>query len=780
MCDTITNLIWTRGYPLPGEATCPVCSASFFQHKSLRAHVLAHYRGSTLSEQWMCSRCKVVYATRQGAANHFAQTHANTLRVEGDVPSPASTQGEAASTSTAATHICEHCDAQFPTIHGLRNHERARHQAAISASLASREESQPTSPSQAEPCHRSSRPKWTTEEIKSPTHFNPQPSTEVGLWEGHLSLDEGEPGALTTTAPSDHATQKGFASAALDLPGFATPPPGEVNLSWESLPSQDALPDIGHSTLDLNNLDPIPPPPSFGWEVPTETQPQTPSPRTSPISHGSLHEGSPLLPEIQGRQGVDYALRDYINGYMTTRTQAQSIQSGISAIRQQVETSLAAGLPPPPEPDQGRWGNRTGNSRDLLRGASPKDNSVRRKSTTTMGDVNMGRDEHVAPVVPLPRGPMQHGAPPPLTRPTHMGPEGSRGFHGTTNPVLTPTGGDGPMVPIDGMARGGVESQLASENNSPTNSNTLPSDPMDSPITKEDVLKTLKHTRHNSAPGPDRLQYSSWKRLDPTGSLIAGILNTCRINWKIPPSWKESTTILIHKGNDPATLDNWRPIVLHNTIYKLYAAIIARKVSDWACRDKIISPSQKGFLPYEGCLEHGFTLRSVLEDSRRRKRPVNVVWLDLKDAFGSVPHTIHLKVLQQSGIQGTTLDVIQDIYHNSTTSVKTQSNMTPKIPCHRGVKQGCPLSPILFNLVKEVIIQAIEEVPRSGYDIANSTVKSLTYADDLCILASSPATIQRMLEKAQTAARWAGLTSTPKNVLHSTSVEAMGLDSERR
>ena len=177
---------------------------------------------------------------------------------------------------------------------------------------------------------------------------------------------------------------------------------------------------------------------------------------------------------------MDYALRDYINGYMTTRTQAQSIQSGISAIRQQVETSLAAGLPPPPEPDQGRWGNRTGNSRDLLRGASPKDNSVRRKSTTTMGDVNMGRDEHVAPVVPLPRGPMQHGAPPPLTRPTHMGPEGSRGFHGTTNPVLTPTGGDGPMVPIDGMARGGVESQLASENNSPTNSvrwvNTNPRD----------------------------------------------------------------------------------------------------------------------------------------------------------------------------------------------------------------------------------------------------------------------------------------------------------------
>ena len=269
----------------------------------------------------------------------------------------------------------------------------------------------------------------------APPTSTPNPPPRSASGRRHLSLDEGEPGALTTTAPSDHVTQKGFASAALDQPGFATPPPGEVNLSWESLPSQDALPDIGHSTLDLNNLDPIPPPPSFGWEVPTETQPQTPSPRTSPISHGSLQEGSFLLPEKQGRQGVDYALRDYINGY---RTRAQSIQSGISVIRQQVETSLVAGLPPPPEPDQGRLGNRTGSSRDLLRGASPKDinrsNSVRRKSTTTMGVVNMGRDEHVAPVVPLPRGPMQHRTPPPLTRPTHMGPEGSQRFHGDNQP----------------------------------------------------------------------------------------------------------------------------------------------------------------------------------------------------------------------------------------------------------------------------------------------------------------------------------------------------------
>lgn len=88
------------------------------------------------------------------------------------------------------------------------------------------------------------------------------------------------------------------------------------------------------------------------------------------------------------------------------------------------------------------------------------------------------------------------------------------------------------------------------------------------------------------------------KNLDPRSEIVPTILNTCRKNGRIPPSWKESTTILIHKGDDPSSMDNWRPIALQNTIYKIYAAIIASRISNWAITGNIISPSQKGFLPY--------------------------------------------------------------------------------------------------------------------------------------------------------------------------------------
>lgn len=132
---------------------------------------------------------------------------------------------------------------------------------------------------------------------------------------------------------------------------------------------------------------------------------------------------------------------------------------------------------------------------------------------------------------------------------------------------------------------------------------TTPCDVMEHTITPDEVKRTFQAMESDSAPGPDRIRYKSWKLIDPNLEVVTGILNTCRANGKIPPAWKLSSTILIHKG-DELVLDNWRPIALQNTIYKLYAAKVARRMSSWAVESGIMSPSQKGFLPMEGCLEH--------------------------------------------------------------------------------------------------------------------------------------------------------------------------------
>ncbi|KAL5509989.1 hypothetical protein EMCRGX_G005452 [Ephydatia muelleri] len=147
---------------------------------------------------------------------------------------------------------------------------------------------------------------------------------------------------------------------------------------------------------------------------------------------------------------------------------------------------------------------------------------------------------------------------------------------------------------------------------------------------------------------------------------------------------------------------------------------------------------------------------------KKEERPIILTWLDLKDAYGSVPHQTLFSVLDLAGLSGLTIDVVKDIYHQSTTAVRTRKEKTKPITVQRGVKQGCPLSPILFNLVMELLVRAAESFPDAGYHIANSTVKSLAYTDDLCVFASSPAIMQGVLDKVCVTCNWAGLTFSPK------------------
>ena len=287
-------------------------------------------------------------------------------------------------------------------------------------------------------------------------------------------------------------------------------------------------------------------------------------------------------------------------------------------------------------------------------------------------------------------------------------------------------------------------------------------DVLQSPITLQELKAIFQRMDGNTSPGPDRIGYRTWKQLEADHKMVLEILNTCRTNGKIPPEWKSSTTILIHKGEDPSVLDNWRPIALQNTLYKVYAAVVAGRISAWAMEEGIMSTSQKGFLPMEGCLEHNHLMSSVLQDSRRRKRPIVLSWLDLKDAYGLVPHHILFSIMGLAGLNGLTLEVVRDFYHQTTTSIRTGKDRTGPITIKRGVKQGCPLSPILFNLVMEGLIRAAEATEGAGYKLANSVVKSLAYADDLCLFASTPGAMQGMLDKVQRAGEWAGLTFSPR------------------
>ncbi|GFW62213.1 retrovirus-related Pol polyprotein from type-2 retrotransposable element R2DM, partial [Trichonephila clavipes] len=112
----------------------------------------------------------------------------------------------------------------------------------------------------------------------------------------------------------------------------------------------------------------------------------------------------------------------------------------------------------------------------------------------------------------------------------------------------------------------------------------------------ESCLKSAE----NSAPGPDRLTYRHWREVDPYCKVITKIFNICLKMSDIPSAWKTSSTVLIHKKDDPAKLENWRPISLSSTLYKLFTKCLTRKLGDWCQLLEVLSPAQKGFTPHDG------------------------------------------------------------------------------------------------------------------------------------------------------------------------------------
>ncbi|GFQ91954.1 retrovirus-related Pol polyprotein from type-1 retrotransposable element R2, partial [Trichonephila clavata] len=187
-------------------------------------------------------------------------------------------------------------------------------------------------------------------------------------------------------------------------------------------------------------------------------------------------------------------------------------------------------------------------------------------------------------------------------------------------------------------------------------------------------------------------------------------------------------------------MSDWRPISLSDTAYKLFSKCLARKLSDWCEVFEVLSPAQKGFSPFDGDIEHNFLLSEHLETARRDKCERFAAWLDIANAFGSIPHGVILSALRNFGVDQDFARLVQNIYTEAATQVLTNDGPTVPIPLKSGVKKGCPLSGILFNLSIDAVLQEVQGQQESKAILA--------FVDDIVLLAKSQKDLQTLIDKA--------------------------------
>ena len=108
-----------------------------------------------------------------------------------------------------------------------------------------------------------------------------------------------------------------------------------------------------------------------------------------------------------------------------------------------------------------------------------------------------------------------------------------------------------------------------------------------------------------------------------------------------------------------------------------------------------------------------------------------IISIDAEKAFDKIQHPFMIKTLQKMGIEGTYLNIVKDIYNKHTGNIILNGEKLKAFPLRSGIKQECPLSPLLFNIFLEVLAKAIrEEKEIKGIQIRKEVKLSL-FADDI-------------------------------------------------
>ena len=290
----------------------------------------------------------------------------------------------------------------------------------------------------------------------------------------------------------------------------------------------------------------------------------------------------------------------------------------------------------------------------------------------------------------------------------------------------------------------------------------------DSPIQPEEVARALCGAK--SAPGCDRVSFQDlrdteawWERKSsgtadpsmtddaPPPSLpLLQRFQQAKDSGKPEDQWSKAIVSLIYKKGDPSDPANYRPISVLPTAARVFHKILAARLHRFLAKN--LSPNQKGFRPgVEGTVEHSLSLQQEIATTPPGV-PIYILLLDLKQAYDTVFHNYIWERLSTLGLPLWFQQYLQALYSKAMASICCQDGKTRPIPVRRGLLQGCPLSPPLWNMVFD---------PAISQDLYPPYLSLRAFADDVAMSSRCLLSIRAAIATFEAAIRPMGVSTNP-------------------
>ena len=265
-------------------------------------------------------------------------------------------------------------------------------------------------------------------------------------------------------------------------------------------------------------------------------------------------------------------------------------------------------------------------------------------------------------------------------------------------------------------------------------------------ITYEETVKIITKLKLKKAVGIDCLPNEVLKQ-PGIYFVIWKFVNAVFVNSIVPSLWLKAIVQPIPKGSmrDPFVPINYRGISLLSCVAKTYTALLNERIVYFCEANSILAEEQNGFRRGRSCSDHLFSLTSIIRNRLSNKLSTFCAFIDMEKAFDVVDRNLLLYRLLLYGMGGKVYNSIKNLYSDTYSCIKLNSNFSNWFVTESGVRQGDSLSPTLFALYINSLAEEIKSL-NNGVILNGKNVSILLYADDIVLMSDCEESLQTMLD----------------------------------
>ena len=253
-------------------------------------------------------------------------------------------------------------------------------------------------------------------------------------------------------------------------------------------------------------------------------------------------------------------------------------------------------------------------------------------------------------------------------------------------------------------------------------------------ITEERVLKKLKQINPTKAPGNDNINAAILKEsAEEIAKQVTNIFRKSLDETDLPEDWKSSNITPIFKKDSRKKVDNYRGVHLTAQLCKTMESLIKEDIVEHIMKNKLMKDTQHGFQSGKSCFTNLLLFLEEVTKNLDEGKPVDILYMDFKKAFDSVPHQRLLKKLKSHGISGKLLDWIEEWLCKRRQRVVLKGKTSEWEEVTSGVPQGSVLGPLLFIIFINDIESNIVSTLSKFADDCKITSKVTNDDDTECV-----------------------------------------------